>query len=426
MKNVEYLIIGAGMAGITLKKFMASENVVLVDAAPFQYKIGESIIPEHYHNLVIRNLVPKIRELPSYSPKWGTTFVKQDVVVSFPLPDFLSALAMHVERAELERLMVDEWGIPISQETVKEIDFATKVVVTDKGSYKVEKQIIDCSGPAMVVGTLLGEVATIMPAFSTWAYFDVVERHDERFHQAIRDDGKKYYRFNVPEGELLAGEETDGWKPSRTTTLTEISQGLWTWQIPLFDATRLSFGVVSRHAPVSQEQLLELAEKTHGPQYVLRPRAFDGSSPYNRLHVRNMFARRAKVASTKDYILIADSFAFADPIYSVGTGLAVNKAIQVAKILNEGGWSEQVSEAYNTQYEALIVAALDGFNFWYTGDVLHNSAAAAHVQKAFLKGDAFTAGMSEQYCQSVVSSFGDKDSRMHERWQDLHTWERKK
>lgn len=395
--KTDYLIIGAGQAGLVLKRFLTVGSSVLLDPNPGGYKIGESVVPEQFAHPVMNALVPKVRELPSYAPKLGTTFVCDDSVASFPLPPTEAALSMHVARSELELMMVREWNTEITRERVVEVDLAKKTVRTDKQTYEVERQIIDCSGPAMVLGSALGEVSSLWPVYAAWGYFDVLSNSDDQFWGAIQRDGKKYLRYDAPRRRILPGTEIDGWSPSRTTILTRLRDGVWTWQIPLFDAKLLSFGVVSRHGPVSAAELLSIAAERRSENYVLEPRPQDGSSHYNQIYTREGFARRARVAATMDYILLADAFAFADPVYSVGTALAVNKAIELASVLNGPGWTEQRCAAWCLAADSLLERAIKAFNFWYSGEVLVNDDAAAEVLDNFLVGSAFQVAVAQNY-----------------------------
>src|SRR5262245_37299164 len=113
--KIEYLIIGAGQAGLVLKRFLTEGRSVLLDPNPGGYKIGESVVPEQFAHPVMQALVPKVRELPSYAPKLGTTFVCDDSVASFPLPPTEAALSMHVARSELEQLMARAWNTDITR-----------------------------------------------------------------------------------------------------------------------------------------------------------------------------------------------------------------------------------------------------------------------------------------------------------------------
>lgn len=418
--NVDYLVIGAGQAGLVLKRFLDSDRAVLIDPNPGGYKIGESVVPEQFAHPIMRALVPKVRALPSYTPKFGTTFVNDDSVASFPLPPTEAELSMHVARSELEQLMAREWGTAIAREKVVSIDVAKKTVTTDKQTYEVERQIIDCSGPAMVLGTALGQVSTLWPVYAAWGYFDVVSSSDARFWEGIRASGKRYLRYDAPRRRVLPGEEVDGWSPSRTTILTRLRQGVWTWQIPLFDSKLLSFGVVSRHAPVTPDELLAVVRDHRSPNYTLAPRPQDNSSHYNRIYSREGFARRVSSAATLDYILLADAFAFADPVYSVGTALAVNKAIELALILNGPGWSEERRAAWCKSADALLARAIQAFNFWYSGEVLSDDEAAAEVLDNFLVGSAFQVAATRNYGGMVSdaalggSTLREKDDEVSE------------
>ena len=85
MREVEHLIVGAGPAGLVLQRFLREPDTVLLDPSPFGYKIGESIIPEHFGHPLLAELLPALRAQPSYSPKYGTIFVADGCAASFPL-----------------------------------------------------------------------------------------------------------------------------------------------------------------------------------------------------------------------------------------------------------------------------------------------------------------------------------------------------
>jgi flavin-dependent dehydrogenase len=396
--KVDYLLIGAGMAGLVLRRFLnSSDRVVLIDHNPGAYKIGESVVPEQFHHPIMRALLPEVEKLPSYSPKFGTTFVSDDSIASFPLPESEAGVAMHVSRPEIEQLMIREWGLDIVREKVLEVDLAAHRVTTDKNVYEVDQQIIDCSGPAMVVGSLLKDVSSLWPVWATWGYYDITENDDARFHAEIVAQRKKYLRYDAVRRRVLESGEIVGWSPSRTTILTKEGDGLWTWQIPLFHSTRLSMGVVSRHGPISKERYLEITEMRHAPNYTLARRPEDGSSHFNRYYSREGFARRCGTPATMDYILLADAFGFADPVYSVGTAIAVNKAIELADLLNNEGWSESSCAQWCEESEAQLKRAIAGFELWYSGELMQTEDAANEVRDNFLLGTAFQAKTAEHY-----------------------------
>ncbi len=410
MERVDYLIIGGGIAGITLRHFLKNDRTVVLEAEPGRYKIGESIIPEHFRHPALRELLPALRECPSFSPKYGTTFIDGLSAASFPLPEGALQGAMHITRTEMEQVMLDAWGVVYRPERVIGVDLEHKLVRTEHEEYQVEKQIIDCSGPNMVLSNLLKKTRLLWPVYATWSYWDIEGNEPERFYSSLKDRGVSWLRYSYQHRRVLAEEETRAWRPGMSTILTKIKEGMWTWQIPLYDQKLLSYGVVSRHGKVSREEYEAITSTNIAPNYQLRRRVMDGSSPYNRMHVRNNFARSSSVPATMDYILLSDAYCFADPVYSVGTGLAVNKAIEVATILNETGWTPEVCRAYCERYDALVNKAIAGFQFWYGSKVLSDDQAAATVQDELLVGNAFQSNITYHYVQAL--SYADLPSEV--------------
>ena len=422
MEHVDYLIIGGGIAGITLKHFLKNQNTVLLEAEPGSYKIGESIIPEQFRHPELQKLLPALMKCPSYSPKYGTTFIEEGSAASFPLPEGGLQGAMHITRTEMEQVMLDAWKVPVRHEKVIAIDLEQKIVRTDWNEYKVAHQIIDCSGPAMVLSSLLRQTKVLWPVFTTWGYWNVLENKPEAFHAAIKDRGWSFLRYSNTHRRVLAEEGSD-WRPGRSTILTKIRDGMWTWQIPFYGEKLLSYGIVSRHERISREDYYAITSANIAPNYKLEPRPIDASSAYNRIYVRNNFARSAPVAATDDYILVSDAYCFADPVYSVGTGLAVNKAIEVATILNETGWTPEFRKSYCERYESVITRAVAGFEFWYAGKVLKEDAAASRVQNELLVGNVFQSNITYHYVHALA--YADLPPHLYEAdpftvdWDDL-------
>lgn len=398
-RTADIVIIGAGVAGSTLARFLSDDkDVVVLDPKPGRYKVGESIIPEFFHHPVMRELGELAKELPSWAPKGGITFWSGQDVASFPLPEHGRAVAMHVARHELERLMHDHWKTPIVQERVTGVDLATRTLTTDAGTWHARQLIVDASGPAMVVARAMDDVDEVFPSHARWAYFDLVGVDEGAFWDHLKTIGARYKRYDVPNGRPLSENEDPGWHPSRQTIITQISKTVWTWQIPLYHERLLSFGVVSRSKRLDTDTLLSLATKTHAPHYRLRPRIKEGAtSPYDKVHVRTHYARRARTPASMDHVLLGDASAFGDPLYSVGTGMAANKAIELAAILNEEGWTEATCARWITDHDALVDRSLKAFQLWYDGELLVNEDAATEVRQNFLVGTAFQVGIASHY-----------------------------
>ena len=210
---------------------------------------------------------------------------------------------------------------------------------TDSGTFLAQKLIIDCSGPARIVAPFLGLAREVWPVWASWAYHDVLDHDDQRLFELIRRGDKKFFRYSERLRKVEPSQDYEGFRPTCCTNLTQVADGVWTWQIPLFRATRLSVGVVSRHGPVSAEQYQQIVANSIAPQYRTRLRAWDRSGPFNAFHVRNRFAWAADRFAGDTWALVGDAAFFGDPVYSVGTGFATNHAIQLGRAIQRHGWS---------------------------------------------------------------------------------------
>lgn len=401
-QRVQHLIIGAGMAGLVLRRFLVGERIVIIDPEPAGYKIGESLIPELFRHPELAALLPIVQALPSYTPKYGTTFVAQGEVAFFPIGSREIGEAMHVARHELEAALIEAWQLDILRARVTAVDVERKHVSTTAGEFEVEGLIFDCSGPAMLLAGLLGEVEQLLPVHATWAYYDVVAEHPDAMVRTIEQQGLRYLQYDVRHRQAVPAADVDMRQIVRTTYLSQVEDGIWTWQIPLFRGRVLSYGVVSRHGPVSEASYREIAERTHAPHFELRRRS-PGATPsaFDRVHERNGFARRAKRPADRNFMLLADAFGFSDPVYSVGTGFAVSQAIEVAGLINRGEWSRDTCEAYVARCRETLARARKAFEFWYSGAVLSDPVASSEVQHDFLLGGLFHTNISRHYGTAI-------------------------
>ena len=415
---VRNLVIGGGVAGIATAAALG-DGAIVIDASPDGYKIGESVIPEQFHDPRMAALLPVVRALPSWSPKLGTLFVDHGEAGFFPLQQHCDR-AMHVMRHELEPALGQAMGVTVARERIVEVDPAGRRVRTEFGWWRSEAPLVDCSGPAMLVATALGSVRQLWPVWASWSYFDVEALGREVFWDNARAANWRSTALDVPSGDLL-DDPVGHADPAGLTTLVRIDDGLWMWQIPLYRQQILSVGVVSRRGPVDQAGYEQLVSRHLVPAWRASPRlgraAEDCGKPdgvtlhpaTRAFHQRSGFARRAERAASEDWILVGDAFAFADPVYSVGTGLAVNQGLQLADQLARGGWSADLAASYHAKAEANFERAIEGFSFWYEGRVLREVAVANHVQKAFLLGETFRTSAFAAYSHVVRTAMRQSD-----------------
>lgn len=396
METVDYVIIGAGIAGMTLQYVLRDRQVALIDPAPGKYKIGESIVPQHFIEPEMRPFFDVVQSLPSATPKDATLFVADDSVACFP-PFSEAKYTIHVARQDLDAATAKYFGSEIIRERVNAVDLETKTVTTDKRTFRARGLIIDCSGPARIIGRALGLVREVWPVWASWAYHDVTGHHDERLEAIVRSGEKAFFRFNDTERRLEDNAPYEHFRPIHCTTLTRVRDGMWTWQIPLYGAKMLSVGVVSRFGPISESEYRDIVKAGIAPQFDTQIRPFDRSGPFNSFHVRNRFAWAADQFAGDSWALVGDAAFFGDPVYSVGTGLATNHAIQLGRILHDHEWTPAVAGAFNRATAHLFERTKRAYDHWYFGHVVADKNVALDIQTNFLNGRAFQVQTAEAY-----------------------------
>ena len=387
-RTVDYVILGAGIGGMTLQHILKGTSTVLIDPAPGRYKIGESIIPQHFIEPEVRPLFDIVSRLPSSTPKEGSLFVSHDSVGAFP-PFSESNFTIHVARQELEAATAKFFGTEVVREHVEAVDVAARTVETDQGTFVARKLIIDCSGPSRIVARALGLAREVWPVWASWAYHDVVDRDDERFWSTLRRGDKQFFLYDEAKRRLEESTHFEALKPTHSTILTHVADGTWTWQIPLHGARLLSVGVVSRRGPVSADEYVDVTTRSIGPQFRTQLRPWDRSGPFNNLHVRNRFAWAADRFAGDSWALVGDAAFFGDPVYSVGTGFATNHAIQLGRMLLAREWDARTAAAHDRQTAHLYERARRAYDWWYFGKVVSDKRVADEVQADFLNGRAF-------------------------------------
>ena len=104
------------------------------------------------------------------------------------------------------------------------------------------------------------------------------------------------------------------------------------------------------------------------------------------------------------HILVGDAFMFIDPVYSVGTSIAVNKALEIAALLNDGGWTEARCAAFCERYEGLVAQRTRAFGSWYSDDARRADPSTARVRHHFPEMTEFQAGITWQYAKVVSAT----------------------
>ena len=380
-RSADYVILGAGIAGMTMQRVLRGASVVLIDGAPGRYKIGESIIPQHFVEPETKPLYDIVRQLPSAAPKDGTLFIDDRSIGGFELLD--TNRTLHIARADLESATAEFFGTEIVEERVESVDVEARTVTTHRGTFVAKELIIDCSGPARLVARSLGLAREVWPVWASWAYSDVLDIDDQRLFDVLRRGDKAFFRYSERLRKAEPSRDYERFRPSCCTNLTQVADGVWTWQIPLFGGTRLSVGVVSRHGPIDEAQYLAIAGRSIAPQFRTQLRAWDRSGPFNGFHVRNNFAWAADRFAGDSWALVGDAAFFGDPVYSVGTGFATNHAIQLGRALRDRGWSAALAQAHHRLTADLYERTKRAYDSWYFRRVVTDRSVSEEVQEDF-------------------------------------------
>ena len=388
--SVDHLIIGAGVAGIVLHRFLKGGRVAIVDPRPGRYKIGESILAEHHADPRLGELLGKAKKLPSFSPKWGSVYVGSDSIASYPLSPADREMAMHIDRQELESLMVRLWETPVRGERVESVSFGPTVVETDTATYRVGGLVFDCSGPAMVLARRLEMRQQLWPTHATWTYYDLDGVDAEAFWRA--QEGRNVRRYDAGSGEELHNANSLDRQVENFTCVTQVRDGMWAWQIPMFEHRLLSFGVTWDQRLVSRDELHEIAHTVCEPLYRIRRRS-ESRHPYDRVHVRKNYACVSDFAASESAVLIGDAAFFGDPIYATGTSVSVVSALEIADIVSNDGWSEDAARRYNQQYRALAENA--AVAHFLDPDQPDTEALSKRI--ALIQGTSFQKQMTARY-----------------------------
>lgn len=363
MITCDYLIIGSGFAGIGLKYKLLGKTI-MIDKNPFQYKIGESHIPDLIHaDPGLFSLIPKIEKMKSYTRKLGTVFCDSyhgKHATNLPTP-LGARFTFHCEREEIEKLLVKELSVDIRKETIVDINLSKNLVTTDRNIYRFKKYLLDCSGPAMVIANKLKLVSSIdqfAGMKAQWSYW-AIDRLDSK---------------------------VNSW--AHWTVLNKIAADSWIWQIPIYNSSILSMGMLHRGVPLSDNDFLEYVEKYSAACYQLTAITKNPDKaikPYmKKVHSRLHYSRRSSKCSGKNWILVGDAYCFADPVYSVGSGVATLEAITIANNLNQNNgrfdhlWYEQ-------RCNALLKGVIEGIGTWYSGNVF-DKKVNERINNTILRG----------------------------------------
>jgi flavin-dependent dehydrogenase len=344
----DVVVAGGGPAGSSTANFLRQKNrsVLVLEREKFpRFHIGESLLP--FANDVWKDLGVYEHMDASYIHKPGARFIHEESGADFTYYFDTSIrpgrpYAFQVKRAEFDKMLLDKaasMGAVVREETkVEEVAFNSDGVVVralgpDGNRYEVRAPMfVDASGrDALIAGKRDlkipdGLITTNAALHSMWKGVD-------------RENGAN-------EGNIVLG----------------LFDGGWWWLIP-FKGEDTSVGMVFEksytrgHKGMKPEELyLDTIERLPHLKHFLR-----GATRFLDVGSQGNWSYRSKIFYGERLLMVGDSAAFVDPLFSTGVLFAINGAKFAAEhidgALKDGNFSAERFKAYQDQ----CIAGMDIF-----------------------------------------------------------------
>lgn len=386
--SFDVIVAGGGPAGSTLatRLAQAGRKVVVFEKERFpRFHIGESLLPCSMPMFRELGVLPKLsdgRFLPKYAAEFVTADGSQKQRYAFAdglVPGTPSAF--EVDRAELDQVLLEhaaEQGARVEQESTvvrfdcsldKGVDVVVRAADGTETMHHAEV-LVDASGQSALLPSRLG-LREMEPALRNFAVFS-------HFEGAARASGER-------EGDISVVLVNEGW---------------W-WVIPL-RGDRTSVGLVGPAKGLKGTKPDEafLAAKMAETPYLAE--RFAGARRVAPVRTLSDWSYKSRALAGDRWLLVGDSGAFIDPVFSTGVYLGMTGAFEAARAIDKALRTRRFERAAFDGYErgmrTLVGTYTDFVKGFYTPEfaelLLHPSDAlglrravtsvlAGHATKSF-------------------------------------------
>ncbi len=385
-QNCDVLIIGAGPAGSSTSALLAEKGhrVIVLEREKFpRYHIGESLLPFTYQPLERLGLIDRMRS-SAFVKKYSVQFVSPSGRASQPFYFFSRydretvAQTWQVLRSEFDQMLLDNArakGAEVKEETtvkewIKEAGRVAGVRAQMKSGETVEYRAaltLDCTGKE---------------AFST-----------VRNNWRIKDP----YLNKIAVWTYYKGAKRDEGIDEGATTVAYVPEKGWFWYIPQHN-DMISVGVVAegkyltRDGVKAPEQIFK--REIEQNQWIKQHLAIGKQT--GAFFLTSEYTHHAKHCAMDGLLLVGDSFAFLDPVFSSGVMLALKSGVMAADAVHEAivarDYSPQRFSAYATYLRQGVENMRKLVYAFYNPDfsfkkLIHKHPAAAGEITDCLSGD---------------------------------------
>ena len=336
------LIIGGGPSGTSAAAILAEygHRVLILEREKFpRYHIGESLIPFTYGPLERLGLIPRMKQ-SHFVKKFSVVFMQQDATSSQPFYFFTRydretvAQSWQVLRSEFDQMMLDharDRGAEVKEETsvtelIREGNRVVGVRAADKTGAITEyraKITLDCTGKESFTAVRNGWRVRdpYLNKVAVWTYYKGSKRQE-----------------GIDEG---------------TTTVAFIPDKGWFWHIPQHN-DMVSVGVVAEGKYLSRDGVRDPKAMFHREvenNLWIKDRLSTGASTGD-YYITSEYSFHSKHCASPGLLLVGDSMAFLDPVFSSGIMLALKCGVmageEVHRCIVENNFSPEQFTGYAT------------------------------------------------------------------------------